>query len=105
MLYSHVKEHRSKKRAMILLQRSDLFSHGTLVSIYRLCDEDFEELIGFGMVSNVQLDGKIQVEFKLISSDDQNLMSDFAENNGSTLRRIIVKPTVSNQLFSFFEGE
>lgn len=79
----------------ILLSKSELFSHDTLVSIYFKGDESFEQLIAFGSVVNIQEDGKIQIGFAAILNGNSDLISKIESKNIDVLKKLTIKPNVS----------
>lgn len=70
-------------------------SYNSIVSFY-LKRDSFEHLIGYGIVRNVQMDQKIQIEPYPLDNPTveirDHLFSEFLSNNRSN---IIIKPTVT----------
>ena len=78
--------------ALLLLEPSQLFSYDCAVAVY-MNQDDIETIIGLGRVTNVQSDGKIQilVIYDMGYSDE---WEGVRKNNASSLRKLLVKPTV-----------
>ena len=87
--------------ALLLLEKSPLFGHESLVSVY-LKDEDFEILIGIGFVLTIQKGGLIQV---LVTANfdpkSNNIWKEVIDNNVTTLKKLIIKPSIPRQANSF----
>jgi hypothetical protein len=79
----------------ILLSKSDLFWHDSLVSIYIKGEENFEQLIAFGSVINIQEDGNIQIGIIATLDGNEDTMTKIGSKNIDTLKRLVVKPNVS----------
>lgn len=77
---------------LLLLEPSDLFGHGSLVSVYHMDSSDFEELIGVGYVRNVQEDRKVQVLFEC-RDPHGDAGSKLSSNDAALLKRVKVKPS------------
>ena len=77
--------------ALILVEETDLFSFGSIVSIY--VDNEYEELFGFGSVVNVQQNGLLQVvvNHSFVTSERWGPV---AANDASVMSKIRVKPQV-----------
>ena len=78
---------------IFLLESSELFSYDTIVSFYYLEDE-FEQLIAIGRVSNIQQDSKIQVEVIYLISDCKEILDRLANNDSTALEKTRVKPNI-----------
>lgn len=78
--------------ALMLLEPSKLFSYDAVVAIYQKKDE-IEHLVGLGRVINIQENGNIQI---LVTHDLEYAEEwvDFKKNNATTLKKLLVKPTV-----------
>lgn len=84
--------------ALLLLDKSDLFGHEAIVSIYYQ-DEDFEMLIGVGFVLTIQREGFVQILVtKKVDTRRDAVWSQIQENNASSLKKLIVKPSVPKQI-------
>lgn len=81
---------------LCLLNQSELFSIGILISCYYRDNEGFEFLIGTGQVINIQEDGKIQALVDLPVSAYQDILNKLANNDSQVINRILVKPTIRN---------
>ncbi len=82
------------EKVLCLLEPSELFSHGALVSFYHVGHENFEELIGIGTVVNVQEDRKIQVAMTWCVDGHEGTAERLARNDKEVLEKIMVKPSV-----------
>lgn len=88
----------STAKALLLLERSILFSFETLVSIY-IVENDYEELLGVGYVCNIQDDHKIQVLVtKSLNESLDSVWQEITNNNGNTLKKLRVKPHVPKMI-------
>ncbi|MBK6688334.1 MAG: hypothetical protein IPG45_27915 [Deltaproteobacteria bacterium] len=79
-------------RPIVLLESSVMFTHDAAVSVYFRNAHDFEELVGYGVVRNIQQDGKIQVLFEIVGATEE--ASKVMSNDKAILERIRVKPTI-----------
>jgi len=80
--------------AILLLEKSAIFSHDVMVSVYTRAD-DFERLIGIGFVTTVQENGLIQVYVQ----DDQDeqtseIWQRILQNNKDELALLLIKPSI-----------
>jgi hypothetical protein len=76
-----------------LLEPSELFSHGNLVSFYY--DEDsYERIIGIGQVINIQENGIIQVIMSQQVEGHEGVISQLKIANTDTLKKVKIKPTI-----------
>lgn len=80
---------------VLLLSESNLFTNNSIVSIYNN-EDDFEHLIGFGTVINVQENGKIQVGiYSTLDGFDEHFEK--IDNNDKTyIDKLVIKPNTSN---------
>jgi energy-coupling factor transporter transmembrane protein EcfT len=78
---------------ILVLESSDLFSHDSLVGIYRYA-RSFERLIGIGYVLTVQTrDQKIQVcVTDFIEPKESDTWVGLAQQNANIMKEVIVKP-------------
>jgi hypothetical protein len=84
--------------ALLLLDKSDLYGHESLVSIYSR-DDEFEMLIGVGFVLTIQQDGRVQVVvMEKLDSGRDTLWTEIQANNANALKKIIVKPSIPKQI-------
>lgn len=79
---------------LVLLEPSELFSFGDMVSFYYTGEDQFEQLIGIGAVVNVQRDGSIQALLQAPAPEYSQLIDRLATNEDSVKSRISVKPNV-----------
>jgi hypothetical protein len=85
----------------LLRDRSDLFGISILVTIYYVehlglrRGEVFERQIGFGRVSNIQQDGRVQVLVLAELSTHAELWQRVRNREAPTLSQIVVKPSIS----------
>lgn len=76
---------------VLLLSESKLLTVNSIVSIY-YDDNDFEQLIGFGVVVNIQENGKIQIGIhRQLPGFDERFKS-IANNNITAIARVVIKP-------------
>lgn len=80
---------------VLLLAPSDLFTNNSIVSIY-YNEDDFEHLIGFGTVINVQENLKIQVGVYSTLEGFNNYFEKIENNDKSAISKLIIKPNTSN---------
>ena len=78
---------------LYLLEPSDLFSHGIMVSFY-YNDNNFEQLIGIGRVVHIQEDKKIQVAMVTAREDSGAIIQRLSNNDAEALKKTRIKPTV-----------
>ena len=84
--------------ALLLLDKSELFGHESIVSVY-IRDNDFEMLIGVGFVLTIQQDGLVQILVsKKVESGRDMLWTEVTSNNANTLRKLIVKPSIPKHI-------
>jgi hypothetical protein len=85
-------------RAVLLLEKSELFSHDSVVSVYSR-KQDFEQLIGVGFVSTVQQNGLVQVAVGPTSDESADeTWQRVLQNNRDELSQLLVKPSVPNSI-------
>jgi hypothetical protein len=80
----------------LLLDKSELFGHDAVVSVYHVDGSDFEQLIGVGYVRNIQENGKIQVLVEEVIANG-DLLNRLAHNDAEVLGRIRVKPSAPHR--------
>jgi hypothetical protein len=89
---------------LILLGQSNIFSHGSLVSIYCIND-GYEQLIGLGEVINIQDDKRVQILLTQRVSPDEDIYKKLLENNATVFEKILIKPYVQNNMIkSYSQG-
>lgn len=66
-----------------------------------MLEDDYEQLIGVGVVINVQNDKKVQVAIYK-NDESEELLSQLKENKKHDLERLILKPSVPR---AFLEGD
>lgn len=82
----------ASESVMLLLDESELFGHGSLVSVYHVDASSFEELLGVGYVHNIQENRMIQVVFT--AKAGLSVCAKLASNDAAVLKNVRVKPTV-----------
>lgn len=82
------------EEVLCVLEPSELFSYDTLVSFYYKKDQVFEQLIGCGIVINIQEDKKVQVILQWPLEGYQDIVEGLSNNDASILAKMIVKPHV-----------
>lgn len=81
-----------KASALLLANPSTLLSHDSCVSVFIL-EEDYEKLIGIGIVINIQDDKKIAIA--LFTEDGlEQLVEDLKKNKKHLLDSLLLKPSV-----------
>ncbi|MEQ9105076.1 MAG: hypothetical protein RIE53_10285 [Rhodothermales bacterium] len=92
--------HQQTAVAGLLLERSELFGHESLISVF-MKENDFERLIGYGFVTTIQENGLIQVLVtgSLVDEED-DVWKLVANQNVDTLKKLMVKATVPKLLLS-----
>jgi hypothetical protein len=86
-------------KVLCLLEPSELFSHDALVSFYYVDEEGFEQLIGMGVVLNVQEDRKIQVALTQAIEGHVEKLEKLVQNEARILKKIRVKPDIQKTHF------
>lgn len=84
----------SDEKVLCLLEPSDLYYFGNLVSIYYIDNEEFEILIGYGEVISIQSNKIIQVLINNYNETYSNIINKLAENNATVIKKIIIKPNI-----------
>ncbi len=83
-----------ESKTICLLGSSDLFSHNCVVSIY-FNNQGFEQLVGIGIVQNIQEDGKIQIIINYPIPSHKDIIEKISQNEGETIKNLIIKPHTS----------
>ena len=78
---------------LCLLEPSELFSHGIMVSFYH-DDGNFEKLIGVGIVEHIREDKRIQVKIIAPAAGYEDLMERLKGSESELLKRVTVKPHI-----------
>lgn len=78
---------------LCLLEPSELFSHGIMVSFYH-DDGNFETLIGLGIVEHIREDKRIQVKIIAPTTGYEGIMERLKRSEGEVLKKTTVKPNV-----------
>ncbi len=89
---------------LCLLEPSALFSHDTLVSLYYLGESEFERLIGFGVVFNIQENGMIQIMVTREIESCRDIFDKLRNNDRDALKKLRVKPSVTKAYLHLAEG-
>jgi hypothetical protein len=76
-----------------LLEPSELFSHGIMVSFYH-DDGNFETLIGLGIVEHIREDKRIQVKIIAPATGYEEIMQQLQRSESEVLKKVTVKPNV-----------
>lgn len=88
----------SSDQITLLLEPSDLFGMFSRVSIYhRYKDSEYEILIAYGNVVNVQSDRKIQVLVDDWSINSENYLAPLRNQNSSAMLCTIVRPSAPRE--------
>ncbi|MCE5163754.1 hypothetical protein [Plesiomonas sp. PI-19] len=89
-----------KASVLLIVDPSNYLSHESSVTLFML-EDDYEQLIGVGVVINVQNDKKVQVAIYK-NDESEELLSQLKENKKHDLERLILKPSVPR---AFLEGD
>jgi hypothetical protein len=81
-----------------LLENSELLSNNTFISFYYTGEDEFERLIGTGVVITVQANGKIQALMDKPVSAYQDILEQLARNDAKILDRTVVKPSITRDM-------
>jgi len=84
--------------ACIILEPSNLFSHGGAVSVYFLTDDKDEVLVGWGFVAIINQSGALQVILTGVIEGWQELVDQVLHNDQNALDKLLVKPTLPARL-------
>lgn len=76
-----------------LLELSELFSHGIMVSFYH-DDGNFETLIGLGIVEHIREDKRIQVKIIAPATGYEETMERLKRSESEVIKKVTVKPNV-----------
>ena len=87
---------------LCLLDASELFSYGIMVSFY-YDDSNFEVLIGLGIVQHIREDKKIQIKIMGTEAGYEDVMARFKKNEGETVKKIIVKPHIPQEYARLYD--
>lgn len=80
--------------AILLLEKSNLFGHESLVSVYSK-EDDFETLIGVGYVLTIQQGGLIQVLVtRNVGKAQEDIWKKIRNNDGSVLSKLLIRPSI-----------
>ncbi len=80
--------------AILLLEKSNLFGHESLVSVY-FKEDAFEKLIGWGYVLTVQQGGLIQVlVIREVGEAQDSIWEKIRNNDGSVLSKLLIRPSI-----------
>jgi hypothetical protein len=75
-----------------------LLSNNTFISFYYTGEDEFERLIGTGVVITVQANGKIQALMDKPVSAYQDILEQLARNDAKILDRTVVKPSITRDM-------
>tara|TARA_Y100000310_G_scaffold14871_1_gene14933 strand:+ start:801 stop:1337 length:537 start_codon:yes stop_codon:yes gene_type:complete len=89
-----------KASVLLIVDPSNYLSHESSVTLFML-EDDYEQLVGVGVVINVQNDKKVQVAIYK-NEESTELISQLKENKKHDLERLILKPSVPR---AFLEGD
>lgn len=81
-----------------LLENSELFSNDTFISFYYTGEDEFERLIGTGVVVTVQANGKIQALMDRRVNAYEDILEKLAINDATILDRTVVKPSITREM-------
>ena len=84
------------QRPILILERSDLFGHGSLVSMFFIDDNGIELQAGSGQVLTIQTDRRIQVEVTHWATAHVAVLDRVKSGSSDTLARLLVKPSVTH---------
>ena len=89
-----------KASALLLVEPCTLLSYDSSVTLFSI-EDDYESLLGIGVVINIQNDKKIQIA---LYENNQSIeaITQLKENKKHDLDRLVLKPSVPK---AFIEGE
>ncbi len=79
---------------LCLLESSELFVTGIIVSFYYIDEDEYERFIGGGFVKNIQSDGKIQAVIDQPYEVYQEVLDKLANNDHNVLERTKVRISI-----------
>ena len=83
--------------ALCLLEPSDLFSHGHVVSFYTVDEDGYEIFIAVGSVLNVQDDDRILVGIQSPADGYKDIISAICNNDKKQLEKLKIKPNIPQE--------
>lgn len=83
------------QRPILILEKSDLFGHGSLVSMFFIDESGIELQAGSGQVLTIQTDRRIQVEVTHWAKAHIAVLERVKARSTDTLARLLVKPSVT----------
>jgi hypothetical protein len=81
-----------------LIENSELLSNDTYISFYYTEDDEFERLIGAGVVITVQANGKVQALMDNPITAYKEVLEKLASNDAKILGKTVVKPSVTRSM-------
>lgn len=81
-----------------LLENSELLSNDTVISFYYTGEDEFERLIGTGVVVTVQANGRIQALMDRRVNAYEDILEKLARNDATILDRTVVKPSITRAM-------
>jgi hypothetical protein len=88
----------ANQSGILILGSSKLFGHNSIVAIY-YTEDQFERLIGMGIVSNIQENGLIQVVVERHLPECDELWKAILSNKADKIKNLIVKPHAPAELW------
>ena len=79
--------------ATLLLEKSNLFGHESLVSVY-VKENAFEKLIGIGYVLTIQQNGLIQVLVIQGVEKQDSIWEKIRSGNSNVLSKLLIRPSI-----------
>jgi hypothetical protein len=83
---------------VLILGESELFGHGSLVTVFYVDQNGIELQVGSGQVSTIQMDRKIQVEVTHWAKRHETVLQAAITAQADTLQRVLVKPTITSSV-------
>lgn len=83
------------ERPILILQPSELFGHGSLVTVFYVDDNGIELQVGSGYVVTIQTDRQIQVELTHWAAAHVGVLDGIKATSRDVLKRLLVKPSVT----------
>ncbi len=103
----HVRVNHTKGRTkdiQLLLGKSELFIFNSLVSINYTDEEDYEILIGIGIVDNIrESDGKVQVTVVKIINGYEAVFDTLKRNAPKIREKVAVKPNIPADYYDYID--
>ena len=98
ILFARQPQGRTGLEIECLLENSELLSNNTFISFYYTGEDEFERLIGTGVVVTVQANGKIQALMDKPVNAYEDILQKLARNDAKILESTVVKPSITRDM-------